>query len=396
MFATFEYNFQVPETLRHASEDKKEEAFAAFWNSGVPRFGDEGAKGWFSFLENHEAQEADRLEVVARALQEQKTQELEQRIAASEDDLIVSWVEMERELECIESRPRRALSGSLAGIDSIHAMKEVGYGDLRILKSNNPIFVLSLLHVLGARCGTEWWSTPDMPLPRLPTFRLLEEWNLLPSVRKLYPIPSPGAQEMVLNMLRAAIHLLPDLKYIVYLLETKASQLEYLYRDRPTGVCVAHMRDFVRSIAKDYQSVVDIKDFDLIIAAYALKIFERWARDEKASSSLTEGGEAAKDKKKKKEKNFLRSHYVEQLSAFLSNSNEVPFVQQSPRKLVVLLRMLLCLVQNLPHHRVLAEITRFFLRKKKDEEVSPTEALSALDEWNNIFRTVERFDRPDV
>lgn len=32
------------------------------------------------------------------------------RIASSEDDLIISWVEMERELENIESRPRRPLT----------------------------------------------------------------------------------------------------------------------------------------------------------------------------------------------------------------------------------------------------------------------------------------------
>ncbi|ETN69841.1 hypothetical protein NECAME_15053 [Necator americanus] len=43
--ATIEYNFLVPDSLVNASEEKRKEVFANFWNSGVPRFGDDGSCG---------------------------------------------------------------------------------------------------------------------------------------------------------------------------------------------------------------------------------------------------------------------------------------------------------------------------------------------------------------
>ncbi|KIH65339.1 hypothetical protein ANCDUO_04340 [Ancylostoma duodenale] len=85
--ATIEYNFLVPDSLSGSSEQKKEEqerrkkdAFEKFWNSGVPRFGDEEAKGWREFHKTLEKlEEAQNKEKIARALQEQKTNELEER-----------------------------------------------------------------------------------------------------------------------------------------------------------------------------------------------------------------------------------------------------------------------------------------------------------------------------
>ncbi|KHJ89869.1 hypothetical protein OESDEN_10299 [Oesophagostomum dentatum] len=92
---------------------------------------------------------------------------------------------------------------------------------------------------------------------------------------------------------------------------------------------------------------------------------------------------------------FTSEQYIELLTSFLSASNNMPLVQQSPLHLVLLLRILLYLVQVLPCNRVLAEIARFFLRKGKDDEISPTEALAALDEWKRVFRTVDCFSKPE-
>ncbi|RCN36916.1 hypothetical protein ANCCAN_17202 [Ancylostoma caninum] len=120
--ATIEYNFLVPDSLCGSSEQKKRDAFELFWNSGVPRFGDEGAKGggWKEFHKTLEKlEDAQNAEKVARALQEQKANELEERVASSNDSMIISWVEMERELENIESRPRRPLPETCTNVSVI-------------------------------------------------------------------------------------------------------------------------------------------------------------------------------------------------------------------------------------------------------------------------------------
>ncbi|EYB84709.1 hypothetical protein Y032_0311g2138 [Ancylostoma ceylanicum] len=226
--ATIEYNFLVPDSLNGSPEEKKREAFEKFWNSGVPRFGDEGARGWREFhktLENLE--EAQNREKIARALQEQKSNELEERVASSEDSLITSWVEMERELENIESRPRRPLPDTCANMSADHAMKVVTFKDIRIFKGAGVHVLLSLLHTLGAHfVDSLIYSVIDlsMQLPRLPTFRLLEEWDLLPSLRKLFPVPSPGAQDVVLDMIHAVVELQPEIVYVASLLETYVYQ----------------------------------------------------------------------------------------------------------------------------------------------------------------------------
>ncbi|RCN36915.1 hypothetical protein ANCCAN_17201 [Ancylostoma caninum] len=215
-------------------------------------------------------------------------------------------------------------------------MKVVTSKDIRIFKGSGVHVLLSLLHTLGAHfVDSLIYSVLDcnVQLPRLPTFRLLEEWDLLPSSRKLFPVPSPGAQDVVLDMIHAVVQLQPEIVYVVSLMETKASQIGILYRDRPTNNCTLEMRRFVRHIAKKYQSIVNVKDFEFVLAAYALKIFGRWVRDETKNQPSSIGNEG-------------------------------------DRTLLIM------------------------LVRKRRVQISPTDALSALDEWKNLFRTVENFVKP--
>ncbi|PIO60040.1 hypothetical protein TELCIR_18480, partial [Teladorsagia circumcincta] len=115
--ASVEYNLRTPPSLANASEKQKLEAFEEFWNSGVPRFGDQHSEGWDSYVSVRESlEELKRSEILERELQADRSFMLEERIASSSDDAVMSWVELERELDVIESRPRRRLVANYSAL----------------------------------------------------------------------------------------------------------------------------------------------------------------------------------------------------------------------------------------------------------------------------------------
>ncbi|KAK6046519.1 hypothetical protein COOONC_15976 [Cooperia oncophora] len=78
--ASVEYNLRAPASLVNAPEKQKLEAFAKFWNSGVPRFGDRQSRGWDDYFNGQVGLDELRdPEIIEREVQTQLILALEER-----------------------------------------------------------------------------------------------------------------------------------------------------------------------------------------------------------------------------------------------------------------------------------------------------------------------------
>ncbi|KJH47958.1 hypothetical protein DICVIV_05934 [Dictyocaulus viviparus] len=407
--ATIEYNFQRPESLNVASEQEKMQAFSEFWNSGVPRFGDLEAKGWANYYAlSEKAINTCDFELVEREAQVQRISLLEEKIASSANDSVMCWVEMERELDIIESRPRRRLTEKYVKFladESCYAQKEVSFEDIRILPhcGGNAIYIL--LRTLGAHfdksLSFSLFYSNSQYLFCAPTFYLLEEWDLIPFTKALFAVPSVGAQSIALNMVYAMLKLQPSIQLVTCLLETKASQLDREFFNRPTGIRITNMRNFLRDIMSVLAKIdfgLPREDLELTVAAYALNMFGRWVRKESEERNKKvddeEFHQPLKKKKKKDDREFTVPQYVEKLKEFIYKIGDSSLFSLEPVRLQVLLKTLLSLIQIVPRSSALDLITRFLLRKGDHVKLSPTDALAALEEWKQLFRTLDNYFKP--
>ncbi|KAK6023652.1 hypothetical protein OSTOST_10552, partial [Ostertagia ostertagi] len=253
--------------------------------------------------------------------------------------------------------------------DPLHALKEVEFGDLRILrlKSFGPSAILVLLRTLGVQfCGSlssRIFENPTQVLPCAPTFRLLEEWDLLPSSKKLYPVPSVGANDLALDMVHAMIKLGPSPEFVFSLLETKASQLDQTYRDKPGNVRKTKFEEYLRQVMSEIGSIsfgIPNDDFNLATVIYALSILRRWIQDDDAVALPSDGGSSKEEtqkrkKSKKHDLSFTRQQYINKLNDCLYKYISTPLLMLENGRLQMLLKLLLLLVQvNMIHTHTLS------------------------------------------
>ncbi|KAK6044908.1 hypothetical protein COOONC_17587 [Cooperia oncophora] len=148
------------------------------------------------------------------------------------------------------------------------------------------------------------------------------------------------------------------------------------------------------------------EDFSLAAVIYALSILERWVQDDDVTNTLT--GDASSEqgvqtkKKKKRELPFTREQFTNKLKASLSKYVGTPLHLLGNSRLQMLLKLLLLLVQTLlssgirkkDNYSVDVEsvrqaITSFLLRRDGDVKISSTDSLAALDEFKQLFRTLD-------
>uniref|UniRef100_A0A158QN19 Rab-GAP TBC domain-containing protein n=1 Tax=Haemonchus placei TaxID=6290 RepID=A0A158QN19_HAEPC len=350
----------LPPSLVDASEERKLKAFEEFWNSGVPRFGDQESEGWDHYVATCGSRaDLRESELVERELQTQLISSLEDRISSSSDDAVISWIEMERELDRIESRPRRRLVANVSTEEGPPPFTEIEFSDLRILriKCFGPDAILVLLRTLGVHfcgsLGSRTFGNSAKVLPCIPTFRLLDEWDLLPPSKKLFPVPSVGANDLALKMVYTMTKIGHSPEFVFSLLETKATQLEQLYKDRPGNVRKAKFEEYLREVMSEMSGMnfgIPSDDFNLAAVVYALSILRRWVQKEEATLncdvSLEEGAQK-KRKLKKRELPFTRRQLVDKLSECLFKYSGTPLHLLGNRRLQMLLKLLLLLVQPL-------------------------------------------------
>uniref|UniRef100_A0A0K0DGZ6 Uncharacterized protein n=1 Tax=Angiostrongylus cantonensis TaxID=6313 RepID=A0A0K0DGZ6_ANGCA len=367
------------------------EAFSDFWNSGVPRIGDLEAKGWANYYsECGKTAETCDFEFVEQQAQMQQIYQLEEK------------------------------SVSLQADELSNAQSEVTIADVRILTCCGDDAIFILLRLLGVHLNKShsyliFYQSYQL-LTCAPTFHLLDEWNLMTPSKKLFTIPSAGARNIALNMIYGFFKIRPSMNFVATLLETKASQLDDLLSDRPTGIRITTMRDFLREFMTTFENVntgIARVEFESAVAAYTLILFARWVREDNIDVVQVPEHRASNEKKKKQKKikkgdrQFTSSQYVEKLKEFVHKIIDTPLLMGS-MQLQILLRTLLSLVQAVPHSSVLDIITRILLRKGYEEKIknfmifhqtlflklSPTDALAALNEWKRLFRTTEDFSKP--
>ncbi|KAJ1362674.1 hypothetical protein KIN20_022321 [Parelaphostrongylus tenuis] len=351
-------------------------------------------------------------EFVDREAQVQQISQLEERVSSSSDDAVVGWVELERELDNIESRPRRQLTQKYASLcvnseEQWSAQNEVAFEEIRILQCCDDNAVSILLGLLGAKFNT---ATSSMIfyqnyqlLSRAPTFDILDEWGLLPPSKTVFTIPSAGARNIALNMVYAYVKLRPSIELVTSLLETKASHLDRLFFDKPTGIRITTMRDYLREIMTSFESVntgLPTEEFEMTIVAYALNLFARWVCEdnvdvEQEVEQRTSNKQKAKPKKiKKGDRPFTSSQYITKLKEFIYKMGGHPISRMGPMQRQVVLRTLLSLVQALPFEFALDIITRIMLGKGDQDKLFPTDTLAALDEWKGLFRVIPDYSKP--
>nr|CDJ93670.1 Protein of unknown function DUF1740 domain containing protein [Haemonchus contortus] len=417
--ASVEYNLRVPPSLVDASEERKLKAFEEFWNSGVPRFGDQESEGWDHYVATCGSRaDLRESELVERELQTQLISSLEERISSSSDDAVISWIEMERELDRIESRPRRRLVANVSTEEGPPPFTEIEFSDLRILriKCFGPDAILVLLRTLGVHfcgsLGSRTFENSAKVLPCIPTFRLLDEWDLLPPSKKLFPVPSVGANDLALKMVYTMTKIGHSPEFVFSLLETKATQLDQLYRDKPGNVRKAKFEECLREVMSEMNGInfgIPSDDFNLAAVVYALSILRRWVQKEEVTLncdvSLEEGAQK-KRKLKKRELPFTRRQLIDKLSECLFKYSGTPLHLLGNRRLQMLLKLLLLLVQTLFDRGVLKKYTaetdvaalesvaRFLLRRNADAKISNTDILAALDEFRQLFRTLDSNLKP--
>ncbi|VDP15595.1 unnamed protein product [Heligmosomoides polygyrus] len=334
---------------------------------------------------------------------------------SSRDDSVVCWVEMERELDIMESRPRRHLANNIMREEVPNTLKEVEMQDIRMFpcsKTDASATVNAVLPVLLRAVGVQFPKSMNTCLfytskkmPRPPTFQLLEEWNLLPTGKMMFSVPSAGAKNIALSLIQAMTKTTPCIEFVFSLLETKASQLDELYWSKAKSVRIARFEEYLREIMKELQSInfsISDEDFKLAIVVYALGILKRWVHDTIPESVVEAEKEQGKKRKKRDERPFTQDHFIEKMKNCLFKGLSNPLHLQSAGVLQVSLRLLLSLVEaqlnygkkGVPRdyesnlRSVRETITNFLLRRECDK-VSPTDTLAALDAWRQLVRTLD-------
>ena len=165
MQAMVEFNFFVPEELSRKMTNSKEklEFFEPFWDSGVPRFGEDGAEGWRSWLDSQNTSEhisqsnssrlllEEAFEPAEEMTTEEETQE--ELSLLKEADLISGWVALERYREKMHFLPWKSKDSEEEPDDPD---KIVLFDDINSLlftitsEETKQSLLMSFLHFAGA------------------------------------------------------------------------------------------------------------------------------------------------------------------------------------------------------------------------------------------------------
>lgn len=110
--ATFEYNFGLADVEKRTSTNSKEREvrLEEFWESGLPRIGDEGAVGAEKMLKQSEElsdEDIQKLENDDFDILISRTEETIATCLQAQRDVQISWIEVEREMMNIDARVKR-------------------------------------------------------------------------------------------------------------------------------------------------------------------------------------------------------------------------------------------------------------------------------------------------